>query len=114
MLDIRGMASLGRADVVSAIVNGRSDGSSVVVVVPVGWPVMMMMVMVVTVVMASIVGIGSATVGIAGLLPLAVFLVLHPSILKPYLDLTFRQIQIARQFPAFLFRNVGIEQELFL
>lgn len=107
------IASLGRADVVTAIVNGRSDRSGVVVMVSVRRPVMMVVVVVAAVVMASIVGIGSTTIGITGLLPLAILLVLHPPVLEPNLDLTFRQIEIARQFPAFLLGNVGIEQELF-
>ncbi len=108
------MESLGRADVVTAIVNGRSDRSGVVVVVTVGRPVMMMVVVVAAVVMAGVVGVGAAAVGVAGLLPLAVLLVLHPPILEPDLDLTFRQVEIARQFPALLLRHVGVKQELFL
>ena len=108
------MASLGRADVVAAIVNDRADGSGVVVVVTVGRPVVVMVVVVAAVVMAGVVGVGAAAaVGIAGLLPLAVLLVLHPPILEPDLDLTFRQVEIARQFPALLLRHVSVEQKLF-
>lgn len=35
-------------------------------------------------------------------LTLAVFFVFHASILKPYFNLTFREIEIARQFPTLL------------
>lgn len=112
-----GMASLGRTNIVNAIVNDRSDRSGVMVMMSVRRAVMMMMVMVAAVVMGIGVSIASAAVVAAiatGLLPLAVFLVLHPPVLEPDLDLTLRQVEIARQLPAFLLRNVGVEQELFL
>ena len=78
---------------------------------------MMMMVMMAAVVMSIGISISIAAAVVAavatGLLPLAVFLVLHPPVLEPDLDLTLRQVEIARQLPAFLFGNVGVEQELF-
>lgn len=112
-----GMASLGRADVVAAIVHGRPYRSAVVVVrVSVGRPVVVMMVVMVAVVVAGVVGVvaAAAAVGRAGLLPLAVLLVLHPPVLEPDLHLALRQVEIARQLPALLLRHVRVEQELFL
>ena len=47
------------------------------------------------------------------LLSLAILFALHPSILKPDLDLTFGKIKVAGQFPSLLFRHVGIEKKLF-
>ena len=47
-------------------------------------------------------------------LPLAGLLRLHSSILKPYLDLSLREIKIPCQFPSFLLWDVGIEEELLL
>jgi len=47
-------------------------------------------------------------------LPLTVFLVLHPTILKPDLDLAFGEIQISRELPSLLLRHVGVEEKLFL
>jgi len=112
------MASLGRANVVNAVVHNGPDRSGVMVVVTVGRPVMMMMVMMAAVVMGIGVGVSVAAAVVAavatGLLPLAVFLVLHPPVLEPDLDLTLRQVEIARQLPAFLLRHVGVEQELLL
>lgn len=111
------MASLGRANVVNAVVDDGPDGSGVMVVVTVGRAVMMMMVMMAAVVMGIGVSIRIASAAVVaavatGLLPLAVFLVLHPPVLEPDLDLTLRQVEIARQLPAFLLGNVGVEQEL--
>ena len=113
--------SLGRANVVSAIV-GRADQSAVMVMIR-----RMVVVVVVMVVMSGIgrggcsggccccrsraVGVGVA-VPAAGLLPLAVFLVLHPPVLEPDLHLTLRQVEVAGQLPALLFGHVGVEEEL--
>lgn len=47
-------------------------------------------------------------------LPLTVLLVLHPTILKPDLDLALGEIQIARELPSLLLRHVGVEKELLL
>lgn len=47
-------------------------------------------------------------------LPLAVLLIFHSSILKPDLHLSLRQVQIACEFPPFLFGHVSVEQEFFL
>lgn len=47
-------------------------------------------------------------------LPLRILLIFHPSVLEPYFDLPFGEVQISREFPSFLLRNVRIEQELFL
>lgn len=47
-------------------------------------------------------------------LPLAVLLVLHPTVLKPDLDLALGQIQIARKLPSLLLRHVSVEEELLL
>jgi len=44
-------------------------------------------------------------------LSLASLLGLHPSVLKPYLDLSFREIEIPCQFPSLLLGNIGIEEE---
>ena len=55
-----------------------------------------------------------AAVAVARLLPLAVLLILHATVLEPDFDLALRQVEIARQLPAFLFRHVGVEEKLFL
>ena len=55
-----------------------------------------------------------AAVAVARLLPLAVLLILHATVLEPDFDLALRQVEIARQLPAFLFRDVGVEEKLFL
>lgn len=55
-----------------------------------------------------------AAVAVTRLLPLAVLLILHATVLKPDFDLALRQVEIARQLPAFLFRDVGVEEKLFL
>lgn len=47
------------------------------------------------------------------LLPLTILLVLHPSVLKPYLHLPLGQVQVARELPSFLLRHVRVEQKLF-
>lgn len=47
-------------------------------------------------------------------LPLAVFLVLHPTVLKPDLDLALGQIQITRELPSLLLRYISVEEELLL
>lgn len=47
-------------------------------------------------------------------LPLAVLLVLHPTILEPDLHLALGQVQVARQLPSFLLGDVRVEQELLL
>lgn len=116
------LSSLGRANVVTTIMRWTDDVMTVMMIRR------MMMMVVVVVVMVGRVGSGGggrcsssrsrrvlARVGVAmtGLLSLAVLLVLHTSILEPYFDLTFRQIQITRQLPTLLLRNVGIEQEFF-
>lgn len=47
-------------------------------------------------------------------LSLRIFLILHPSILEPYFHLSLCQVEVSRQLPSLLFRNVSVEQELFL
>lgn len=47
-------------------------------------------------------------------LPLGVFFVFHPPVLEPNFHLAFREVQISRQFPPFLFGDVGVEEEFFL
>lgn len=47
-------------------------------------------------------------------LPLRILLVLHPSILEPYLHLPLCEVQIPRQLPPLLLRDVSVEEELFL
>lgn len=54
--------------------------------------------------------IGAAVViVIVLLLPLTIFFIFHPSILKPYLHLSLGQIQISRELPPFLLRHVSVE-----
>ena len=48
------------------------------------------------------------------LLSLAVLLALHPPVLEPDLDLPLRQVEVARQLPALLLGDVGVEEELLL
>ena len=50
---------------------------------------------------------------VASLLPLAVLLVFHPPVLEPDFDLALGQVEVSRQLPALLFRNVGVEEEFF-
>lgn len=113
--------SLCRAYVVPAIVSGTHESPVMVMVRR------MVMVMAVMVVMGGGVGgrcsrcccrrrRGAVRVGVAvaGRLPLAVLLVLHPPVLEPDLHLTLRQVQIARQLPALLLGDVGVEEELLL
>ena len=50
---------------------------------------------------------------VASLLPLAVLLVLHTPVLEPDFDLALRQVEVARQLPALLLRNVSVEKKLF-
>ena len=47
------------------------------------------------------------------LLSLAVLFALHSTILEPDLDLALRQVEVSCQFPTFLFRHIGIEEEFF-
>lgn len=47
-------------------------------------------------------------------LALAIFLVLHPTVLKPDLDLALGQIQVARELPSLLFRHISVEEKLLL
>lgn len=61
--------------------------------------------------------IGAAAIVVVILLlglPLAVLLVLHPTVLKPDLDLALGQIQVARELPSLLFRHVSVEEKFFL
>lgn len=47
-------------------------------------------------------------------LSLAVLLVLHPTVLEPYLHLAFSEIEVTRELPSFLLRDVSVEQEFLL
>lgn len=47
-------------------------------------------------------------------LTLTVLLILHTTILKPYLNLSLRESQISSQFPTFLFRHVSVVEKFFL
>jgi hypothetical protein len=47
-------------------------------------------------------------------LALAVLLVLHAPVLEPDLHLALGQVQVARELPALLLRDVGVEEELLL
>lgn len=60
--------------------------------------------------------VGAAVVVVVLLLrlPLAVLLVLHPPVLEPDLHLPLGQVQVPRQLPPLLLRNVRVEQELLL
>lgn len=73
---------------------------------------------VVTCVVTAMVGVGGAVVVVIlrllGLLPLAVLLILHPSVLKPNFDLPFGQVEVPGQLPPLLFGDVGVEEELLL
>lgn len=66
---------------------------------------------VVTVVILVVSG-GVVVVLLLGCLSLAVLLVLHPPILEPDLYLALGKIEVSGKFPALLFRNVSVEQEL--
>ncbi len=88
-------------------VGGRHVTRVTVAVRPVGIVVMM-------VVMVAVVDAVGCCVAVVVLLPLAVLLVLHAPVLEPNFHLALRQVQISRQFPAFLFGHVGVEQELLL
>lgn len=65
-------------------------------------------------VMIRIVGVAVVVVRSLSCLTLTRLLVLHPPILKPYLHLSLGQIQIPRELPSLLLRDVGIEEELLL
>jgi len=71
------------------------------------------MVMLTTGVMILVISVAVVVILLLRRLSLTVLLILHPSILKPYLHLTFCQVQIARQFPPFLFGHVSVEKEFF-
>ena len=47
------------------------------------------------------------------LLSLVVLLALHPPVLEPDLDLSLRQVEVPRQLPPLLLRDVGVEEEFF-
>lgn len=72
------------------------------------------MVVLTTGVMVMVIGAIVVVILLLRRLPLTVLLILHPSILKPDLHLPLRQIQIASEFPPFLFGHVSVEQEFFL
>jgi hypothetical protein len=71
------------------------------------------MVMLTTGVMILVVSVAVVIILLLRRLSLTVLLILHPSILKPYLHLSFCQVQIARQLPPFLFGHVSVEKEFF-
>ena len=97
--------------------NGDSPigGCSAAMVVLTGNHVVLLGVMTCVVVTTRVVvlvtGVAVVVVLLLRRLSLAVLLVLHSSVLEPYLDLTFCQIQIAGKFPPFLFGHVSVEQE---
>ena len=58
--------------------------------------------------------LAAALCGVRLLLSLVVLLALHPAVLEPDLDLPLRQVQVPRQLPPLLLRDVRVEEELLL
>lgn len=69
--------------------------------------------MVVTAVMVLVVCGSVVVVLLLRRLPLGVFLILHPPVLEPNFHLSLGQVQVSRELPTLLLRNVRVEKKLF-